>query len=271
VLALVQRKTRYVGWMKWHYWSGVASGLFAMTWTFSGLLSIEPAGWARLEPGANEWLELTRALSGGPLDLTQYARFESSVWQRALGPMVAKEITLRRIQGDAYYDVHGDAGASMLVSPVPPGGESADPPPGQSLRAARSPFTTDEIVGRIRNTMSAPSIASTELMGQYDAYYYDRGRGAPLPVLRIVFDDPAGTWMYIDVSRSTLVASVTRRQRVERWLYHGLHSLDFSFWYYNRPLWLIGVTSLCSGGALLSAIGVVIGFRRLRRGLRAAR
>jgi hypothetical protein len=64
---------------------------------------------------------------------------------------------------------------------------------------------------------------------------------------------------------SQAVASFTRRQRLQRWIYHGFHSLDFGFWYGSRPLWDIGVITLSLGGTMLSVIGVVIGYRRLWR------
>ena len=84
-------------------------------------------------------------------------------------------------------------------------------------------------------------------------------------MLRVKFADEAATWVYIDPRLSQQVARFTRGERVERWLYHGLHSLDFSFWYYNKPLWEAGMVVLLSGGSMLSFVGVVIGFKRLRR------
>ena len=36
----------YSGWMRWHYVSGLVFGLFALTFVFSGWLSMEPFGWA---------------------------------------------------------------------------------------------------------------------------------------------------------------------------------------------------------------------------------
>ncbi|PYR30615.1 MAG: hypothetical protein DMF92_08150 [Acidobacteria bacterium] len=51
-------------------------------------------------------------------------------------------------------------------------------------------------------------------------------------------------------------------------MFFGLHTLDFSFWYYNRPLWDIGMIALSLGGGLSSAIGLFIGFRRLKRNAR---
>ena len=108
-------------------------------------------------------------------------------------------------------------------------------------------------------------IVESQLLADYDAYYYDRDRDAPLPVLRVKFDDPERTWVYVDPGMSQMVARFTRRQRVERWLYHGFHSLDFAFWYSQRPLWDIGVIALSIGGATSSAIGLFVGFRRLAR------
>ena len=46
-------------------------------------------------------------------------------------------------------------------------------------------------------------------------------------------------------------------------MYHGLHSLDFAFWYDKRPLWDAVLIVLCSGGLVLSAIGTIMGWRRL--------
>jgi hypothetical protein len=54
---------------------------------------------------------------------------------------------------------------------------------------------------------------------------------------------------------------------VERWLFNGLHSLDFPFWYDVRPLWDIGVILLSIGGLALSGIGIVLGVRRIRRSI----
>jgi hypothetical protein len=35
----------YAGWMRWHYITGAVFGVFALTWAFSGLLSMEPFEW----------------------------------------------------------------------------------------------------------------------------------------------------------------------------------------------------------------------------------
>jgi hypothetical protein len=87
-------------------------------------------------------------------------------------------------------------------------------------------------------------------------------------VLRVKLDDPDRTWLYIDPAMSRLVTGFTRRERVQRWFYNGLHSLDFPFLYQRRPLWDIVVVTLCLGGAFLSFIGVVMAGRRVRQAMR---
>src|SRR5207247_9976283 len=121
------------------------------------------------------------------------------------------------------------------------------------------------IVEQLHDTFPDVRIAESRLLADYDSYYRDRERQAPLPVLRIRFEDPERTWVYVDLATSAPVAVFTRRQRIERWAYHGFHSLDFSFAYDNRPLWAIVVIVLCGGGMILSAIGVTMAFRRVSR------
>jgi hypothetical protein len=108
-------------------------------------------------------------------------------------------------------------------------------------------------------------MVAADLLFEYDSYYYSRGRQKPLPVLRVQFADAAQTWFYVDTEMGQVLASIPRLARVERWLYNGLHSLDFAFWYDTRPLWDIGMLVLLAGGMLSSSFGLVMGLKRLRR------
>ena len=51
---------------------------------------------------------------------------------------------------------------------------------------------------------------------------------------------------------------------LERWLYNGLHSLDFGY-LYKRPLWDIVMLVLLVGGLTSSTIGLCLGFKRVVR------
>lgn len=283
VLAVTQfRKTKpfklsasipYVGWMRWHYIAGTVFGLFALTWVFSGLLSMEPFAWTNA-PG----LDIDReALGGGAAELDAYPPFEAARWAALAGTRTIKEIELATVQDEPYYVARYTAAApderrERLHEPYPVGaGGRAQP---QSLLVAAAtmtpraePFSEASIVERLRTATPGATLVESELLTEYDSYYYSRGGQAPLPVLRAKFDDPLETWVYVDPRMSRIVAVIHRYNRVERWLYNGLHSLDFSFWYGRRPLWDIGMILLSLGGLAGSALGLYLGVKRLRRDL----
>ena len=252
VLAVIQysRKPphiRYAGWMRWHYITGAIFGVFTLTWVFSGFLSMEPWDWASVG-GLGDGMRA--AFSGGPLNLEQFSAIPSKF------PMTdVKEIEFLRIQGDSYYAAKGKSLTPVLVSAEP-----------LSVRAGL--FSTQSLVDKAKQANPTVSVADVTELSSYDSYYYSRDGEAPLPVVRVKFDDPDKTWFYIDPRMGRILARYQKRERLQRWIYHGLHSLDFSFWYYSRPAWDIGVIALCAGGAVLSAIGVWISVRRLRRDIR---
>src|SRR6185503_6643286 len=77
MLAAVQYRARYTGLMKWHYRLGVLFGAIAFTWVFSGFLSMQPGNWASSDAVAPAVAE---ALSGGPIDLSQFPLLPGGEW-----------------------------------------------------------------------------------------------------------------------------------------------------------------------------------------------
>ncbi len=262
---------RYQGWMRWHYVSGVVFGLFGLTWVFSGLLSMEPFAWTNAQGLAIRG----DVIAGGPLDLNDFEPFDARRWTSLLAGRTLKEIELRRIEDAPYfvarYVEHADSPAlrrERLHQPYLIAGRGE---PDHLLIDARTltqrtvPFATDPLLARLASAAPDANIVAHDVLTSYDSYYYSRGRQAPLPVLRVKFDDPLETWVYVDPAMGQILASIHRLQRVERWLYNGLHSLDFGFWYDRRPLWDIGVIALCLGALATSLIGLWLGLKRLRR------
>jgi uncharacterized membrane protein YkoI len=198
-------------------------------------------------------------------------------WNALRAGRTLKEIELKRIQDAPYYvarysaaPVDGDAKRERLHQPYDIAGR-AQPEThlidATTLRVQNEPFTVESLLARLRAGAPGAAIVEHELLTDYDAYYYSRGREAPLPVLRVKFDDPMQTWVYVDPATSEQLAAIHRLNRVERWLYNGLHSLDFGFWYDRRPLWDIGMIVLCAGALASSAIGFYLGLKRVRRDL----
>jgi hypothetical protein len=135
-----------------------------------------------------------------------------------------------------------------------------------TLDVRGQPMPVDAMMTRLGEALPDVPVVEHELLTEYDDYYYSRGGLTPLPVLRVKFGDPAETWLYADPDKGQVLATVHRLNRVERWLYSGLHTLDFKFWYNQRPLWDIVMIVLLLGGLMSSSIGVFLGFRRLARG-----
>jgi len=286
VLAVTQfRRTRplrlasaipYSGWMRWHYITGAVFGVFTLTFAFSGLLSMEPFAWTNAEG-----LYVGRdVFTGGPVELSRFARMEPAAWDRLMGGRAIKEVELARIQDVPYYVVRrgaavetADGDRERLHQPYNVTGR-AEPDrllvAAETLEIRTQPFSVESLLARLKSALPDVPIVESQLLPEYDSYYYSRGRQTPLPVLRVKFADPAETWVYVDPDTSQPLATIHRLNRVERWLYNGLHSLDFSFWYDSRPVWDIGMIVLCLGGFTTTVLGLAMGIKRMRRGTRRA-
>lgn len=281
VLAFTQwRKTRpfdlkraipYRGGMRWHYIAGSLFGVFVATWAFSGLLSMEPFAWTTVR----EMDVPPHALTGGETELARYQAVDLQALPALATPGFIKEISFPRIHGDHYLrlrtSLQADARSKPLErlhAPYRVGGKG---PEGDVLVNAATlarhdvPFGEAAILARLGAAIPDVPVVSQQLLQDYDDYYYSRSYQAPLPVLRVKYGDALGTWLYIDPRNSELVGNVHRYSRVERWLYNGLHSLDFRFWYSKRPLWDLGMITLLLGGLAGSSLGLYYGIRRLVR------
>ena len=264
----------YSGWMRWHYLTGAVFGVFALTWAYSGLLSMEPFEWtnaAGLEVDGDTF-------TGGPIELSQYPAADAAAWAAVANGRPIKEIDLTRIQGEPYYVVHLDTPerklrAERLHQPYYVTGRAERDRllvAAGTMHVREQPFSVESLLTRLTAALPGERIVEQTLLSEYDSYYYSRGGQTPLPVLRVKFADAAQTWIYVDPEMSRVLGSVPRLARVERWLYNGLHSLDFAFWYSRRPLWDIGMIVLLLGGLATSAIGAFLGGRRIVRASRKA-
>jgi hypothetical protein len=252
-LGVTQYRVRYSGLMRWHYVTGIVFGIFTLTWMASGLLSMQPWDWTSTEGGSGAGLR--QAFTGRPLNLTSFPLPSAAAWSEALGGKSPKEVEFLNIQGTAYYVVSGVDATPVLMTVEP-------------LAARRELFSVESLMSRFKEGNPDAPVVESVLLSTYDSYYYSRARKPPLPVLRVKVDDPDETWFYIDPKMSRLVARFSKRERLERWVYHGFHSLDFSFWYDRRPLWDVGMIALLVGATLSSGIGFFIGVRRLVRNAR---
>jgi hypothetical protein len=241
--------------MRWHHIGGLLFAVTTAAWIFSGLMSMNP--WRIFDGGAAPLR--TAALEGAPPAPSAAAATPDALLAAA-GPGV-RELRWTRVLGDTIVRAQGAAGAPLLLD-----GHAARP---LTLDAAA-------LQAAAAGLLPAP-VARIERLTAYDLYYYSRddhamsgGRARPLPVLRIVFADALRSWVYLDPRTGEVVGRSDRYRRTSRWLFAMLHSWDWAPLLARRPLWDALLIALSLGGAVMSATGVVIGWRRLGGKLRRA-
>ena len=261
----------YAGLMRWHHYGGLLFGLFSFTWVFSGGLSLEPWNW---HPGTSPTRVQRDAVTGGSPRLGPLEVGQIKVGLAALAQVFEpKELEVLQFRGEVYLwarDPHfGPDAAAVLPRTLASLSTQVED---QRLVAINYPergaftrFDADEVERVAAAAMPGSAIVDATWLRDYDAYYYDRDRRRRLPILRVRYDDPDDTWLYFDPYRGAIARKEERLTRLNRWLYHGLHSLDFPFLYARRPLWDVVVILLSLGGVLVSVTSLSQGWRRLRR------
>ena len=129
-------------------------------------------------------------------------------------------------------------------------------------------FDQNEIIRVV--SAAADGHMTTRVLDQYDRYYLDRTRRRPLPVVLAEGTSGDQTRYYIDPKTARVVQTYNSSNWVNRWLYNGLHSLNFPWLYNYRPLWDIVVITLMLGGTALCVTSLVLAWRVLGRKLARA-
>lgn len=241
--------------MKWHHMTGLIFAAVTLTWIFSGLMSMNP--WKVFDVKAAPLK--TEVLRGGTLQLGKDLASANDLLAGAGGDV--RELKWVRALGQTKVFARMGAGATAVFD-------------AQSGRPA--PIGLDAVRAAVPGLMGAP-VSRIETLTAYDLYYYARdshtmmgGSEKPLPILRIVFDDEARTWVHVDPATGTVLGRLDTGKRASRWLFAMLHSWDWPPLLTRRPLWDVVLVILSLGGAALSVTGVVIGWRRLGFKLRHA-
>ncbi|GGM83450.1 hypothetical protein GCM10010967_13990 [Dyadobacter beijingensis] len=227
-------------WFRWHHYTGFAFGLFVFTWIFSGLLSMTPWDWApftRLEP--EESLQWT----GGMFDTGKFTVPPVAV--AANWGIEIKEIQLVQWNGKPFYLGYADEHHTRMMP--------ADNGAGAFERFPVAPF-----IAKLKAMNPVVPVKEAVMLTGYDDYYYSKNHEKRLPVLRVKMASVDERWYYIDPATAQVVLKHQDLSRLERWLYHGLHSFDFRFLVYKRPLWDIVVLILMVGGTAVSITGLVL-------------
>lgn len=234
--------TPYRGWKRWHHLLGLGVGSLTFTWLLSGWLSNHPFGlleFSGLPKGAAQ--RLAGIAFSPPENLTLLKR------QLAAAPG-GREAEWYRFGGRHYLEVRSPDGSQRLDD-----------------QARLAPPIPPETLASMIAAIEGQPVAQAELIHEADLYHYGRRNPVVLPAVRIRLADPEETTWYLDPASGRVLGRVDAANRLHRWVFNGLHRLDFP------PLGALPalreglITVLCLLGAALATSGCVMGVRRLRR------
>ena len=241
----------YRGWKRWHMVIGLVFGAGAITWAFSGMLSMDPfpaqrtSGTAARRAGES----LLHTLRGR-VPLSAFATKPAADVLRELAPLSVKELELTSFVGDPVYlaTISPDATRVVAVGAAP-----------------QSEFDRLRLMDVLKHASEPTGGADVSVLEHYDRYYLDRKGTRPLPVVLVRLNDVRHTRLYVDPKTVRLVGSYSSDGWINRWLYHGLHSLDLPWLYAHRPLWDVVLLIFMAGGATLCLTAVVLTWRVIVR------
>lgn len=237
-----RRASPFRGWWYWHHIAGLVFGVLALTWVFSGLLTMNP--WGLLE-GSGVAYRLGPELSGAA---------PVSDLRRFLGAAPA------RLAHDNFVRLRSQplGGRLFVVA------ERAD---GSRMRldADGNPAPLREVELRAALSGLDTTLAQLSLLDTEDAYHYSHKEKRELPVWRAILDDGQRTRLYVSPSSGDL-RFVDGDARTMRWLERGLHGLDFSG-LRTRPLWDIVTLLLLAGVTVITVSGAWMAIQRVRKDL----
>ncbi|KTR83748.1 hypothetical protein NS277_07195 [Novosphingobium barchaimii] len=236
----------YRGWMKWHHLAGLVGGAFLVTWVFSGWLSMSPFGGF----GTGD-AEAIKARYIGK----QEPRFtDPDLVKLAQAADNAVELRFVYIAGRPLIMAVSNSGQITSLA-------------GSTALPTRPDLRTMQAIAV--KAVPAGRMTASEILTSYDRYWYSTGNPRtdqrPLPVLRLKFDDPEQSWLYIDPKTGQLVGQSSKGRRTYRWLFSALHSFDFPALLAVRPLRDALMIILSIAGLIVSVSGIIVGWRYVAR------
>ncbi len=233
----------FKGWLRVHHILGLFAGVIVLTWIFSGWLSMDHG----------------RIFSKPNPDASQIKNYRALSLEQAVKPVSLEALKVLRNYVELEFVSVG--GQIFILSSNGKGLNLFKPTYTNSFSQYK--FTESEIINAVQKAWPGAGIEATQRPTETDAYGKLREGSLPQNTLRVILDDSSQTWVHIDMDSGQIVSIMDRTRRVYRWLFNGLHSLDFPGLVNHRPLWDILILLLLGLGFLFSLTGVVVGLKRL--------
>jgi len=246
-------------WYKWHHITGFIFGLFVLTFTFSGMMSLAnvPEWISRPTLEINPRIAMRQHLPAPddyPLDYRQVI---------AAYPGTIRQIEWGGIFDRPFYTLQPGLPAQTGGKPIVIDASGVTVRP-LDLEADYLRHSIGKVHGQ-----DAP--IDIKLLTSYDYYYVSRKQNLDLPVWKVTVEDADNSTYYINPSTGAY-RYINTTSRWRHWMYPALHSYSIPFLVNNPVLWNIVMWSTMLGGTIVSLTGVILGCRYLlRKGRRLRR
>jgi uncharacterized iron-regulated membrane protein len=239
----------YRGWFYWHHVTGLVFGVLTLTWVFSGLVSMNPWGFLESDGGVDA------SVIQGPSPRWKDVKASLEAMRTQLSGSGAVSLTTAPLDGRLYWMAAFADGSSRRLD----------------LSGIAAPVSERELAEAAQRIAGTVAIAGQGLVNEADAYYYALQRRRfdeiALPYYRIILKDDEQTRFYLDAGSGALVHGVDSAGRWRRWLFSGLHRLDFTESMRERPFRDVLMWLTLLGGLGLTVTGVWLALRRVRSDL----
>jgi hypothetical protein len=229
---------------KWHHILGFFFGIFVITFTFSGMMSLV---------SIPDWMVKTHdknlrrtIMSNGPLEPDKYKYDCNDI-------LKTYQSSVKSIEWDSFGDIplyKVTTGTGIIV-----------------LNASQEDVSvlnlTEQDV-RKRFERIHDSEISVSLMTEFDNYYISRKMESPLPVYKVEAGDADGSVSYVNPQTGS-VRYYNNSSRASKWTYGALHSYRIKALVERPVLWNIVMWTTMIGGTLISFTGLYLGIRYIKR------
>lgn len=234
---------------KWHHILGFVFGFFTFTFVFSGMMSLA---------SVPDWVvkvhnpDIAQNLRQQPLPAGMHSYKLDYRTVLAAYPNRVKSVEWSGFYTTPTYKVR--VGTELLTLDA-------------SVDTIKPLALTEEAVKERFAKLHAGDSIAISLMTAYDSYYLSRKGMLKLPVFKVSVNDADNSTYYVNPKTGD-TRYFNSKSRVQRWMYQGFHSFSMKFLTDRPVLWNIVMWTTMLGGTLVSATGVWLACKWVRRKLK---
>jgi hypothetical protein len=232
----------FSGWLAWHHKIGLISGVIVLLWMFSGWLSMDHG---RLFSSPNPTAQQTADMRGVALS-------------EALAAIQLEDL----YKTDGAQEIEITALNKQTLVVAKNGEESKLIPIGLGqISDRRTLISSVELA--ISQAWPDNAVSDSYLVPANDTYGNLREGSLGAETLRLILDDADETWVHVDLTTGDLISVMDNSRRIYRWLFNGIHSLDFPGLANHRFTWSLLMLILMSTGLIFCITGIVLAYKKI--------